>query len=340
MRILRDSMMVLAGLWLAQPAIAQPETPSVLVTVRPIHSLVATVMDGIAEPVLLLKGGQSPHSYSLTPSDAKAINDADLIVWVGEPLETFLERPLKTLAADAEVIELAVEKQVTLLPNREGGVWMVEEDHEHQHDNDHEHDNDDHAHDDAHDDAHEGHTKDNHDHGHYDGHIWMDPNNARGVIDAVARALSNSDPKNASIYELNAEEALLKIDGLETQLRDTLSSVQEMPFLVSHDALQYFDQYFNLNAVGAITITPDRAPSARRLSEIRQRVKELGSVCLLSEPGFTPKTMGVVAEAADVSTGVVDPLGMNYEPGKLLYFELMQGLAAELTRCLSQQDPG
>ncbi|MDG2242141.1 MAG: zinc ABC transporter substrate-binding protein [Rhodospirillaceae bacterium] len=325
MKILHGSMMALAGLWLSQPAIAKPETPSVLVTVRPIHSLVAAVMDGIGEPVLLLKGGQTPHSYSLNPSGAKAINDADIVVWVGEPLEMFLEGPLETLAADAEVIELAVEKHVTLLPNREGGVWLVEEDHDHENKHD--------------DDAHEDHADDNHDHSHYDGHIWMDPNNARGVIRVVADALSITDSENAAIYLQNAEEALLKIDGMETELRDTLSSVQEMPFLVSHDALQYFDKYFDLNAVGAFTTTPDRALSARRLSEIRQRVKEIGSLCLFSEPGFSPKTMGVVAEAADVSTGVVDPLGMEYEPGKTLYFALMRGLAAELARCLGQQGP-
>jgi len=315
---LKCGILAAVGLWVIVTAAAQAAAPNVLVTVRPIHSLVAAVMDGVGTPGLLLESGQTPHSYTLAPSDAKALSAADIVVWVGEPLETFLEGPLETLASDADIVELIADDRIALKANRDGGIWRSEDDHE----EGETHADDDHDHD--------------HDHGHVDGHIWLDPNNARAVIAIVVEALSNTDPKNAVIYADNANSALKNLSELEAEVLDVLGPVKDRPFLVAHDALQYFDRYFELNAVGAITVTPDRTPSARRLSNIRESARQLGSVCLFSEPGFEPKVMRVVAEAADIRTGVLDPLGAELDPGKALYFDLMRGLALQLANCLGQ----
>ena len=311
------SAILCIGAFCISPAQARPL--DVVVTVPPIHSLVAALMDGVDEPVLLLQGGQTPHTYSLTPSDAKALSSADLVVWVGESLETFLERPLATLAADAVVIELAKDSSLSLLENREGGIW---ENH------------DDHAGDSHEDDEHEA-----HDHTLIDGHVWLNPNNAKAIVEIVSRALSDFDPANASLYAENKSRVLARLERLDQNLHETLAPVREQPFLTAHDALQYFDTYFQLAAVGAFSVSPDRAPSAQRLSTIRERVALLGSVCLFSEPGYEPRVMRIVEEAAEVRTGVLDPLGLTFTPGADLYFDLMTRLANSLAECL-RPEPG
>lgn len=297
---------------------ASAAPPKVLVTVRPIHSLVAAVMGDIAQPGLLLTGSQTPHSYTLVPSDAKALSTADLVLWVGEPLETFLEGPLETLSSGSLVIELASEGSVRLRENRDGGVWETDES-GHSHDSHVEGDHDHHE-----------------DHGSMDGHIWLDPRNARAIVKIAANALSKSDPNNAGLYQDNATQTLQRLDAMEVRIRAALSSVQGQPFLVAHDSLQYFDTFFGLNAVGAIAVTPDQPPSARRLSELRQKANALESVCLFTEPSFAPKVMSVIADAGNTRPGVVDPLGVNIEPGQALYFDLMEGLARDLAECLGQ----
>lgn len=316
-RILAPVLMAAA---LLLGSMAKAKVPQTVVTVRPLHSLVASVMEGIGAPVLLLDGTDSPHSFSMAPSDAKALSDADLVVWVGEPLETFLDRPLANLASGATVLELATDEQMTLRDNREGAVWETgaHDDHEHNHGHDHGHD---HA-----------------DHHQIDGHIWLDPNNARRIVDATATALATLDPENAARYATNAALTTDKIDATEESVRTRLASYRDKPFLTSHDSLQYFDRYFGLEAAGAITVTPDQTPSARRVAELRDAVRKMSAVCVLSEPGYAPRVIRVVTEAADVKFGVVDPLGINFSPGPDLYFDVMTDLAENLATCLSGND--
>ncbi len=304
--------------------------PSVVTTVRPLHSLAAAVMDGAGEPVLLLDGAESPHSYALTPSDATALSQADVVLWIGEPLETFLERPLAALSNDARIITLAERPEVRFRENRDGGVWdTAGGDHDHDHGHSHSHDDHDHA---DHDDG--GHDHAGHDHGEDDGHIWLDPRNAAAIVSIVRDTLSDIDPDNAALYGANAEAALTRLESLEAEIKAQLADVTEQPFLTAHDSLQYFDRFFGLNAAGAIAVTPDQAPSAQRLAQIEQRVRELGAVCLLSEPGFQPSVMSVVKDAAQTRVGQVDPLGLLIEPGADLYFGLMTNLANDLSVCL------
>ncbi|MEQ8510683.1 MAG: zinc ABC transporter substrate-binding protein [Rhodospirillaceae bacterium] len=299
------------------PADVPGAPPDVIVSVRPIHSLVTAVMDGVAVPKLLLGRGETPHAYNLTPSDARALSRADMVVWIGEPLETFLESPLANLASDAVILELIEAPGLTLLDNRDGGVWDLSESGDtHKHDHDHDH---------------------SHDHGQIDGHIWLSPQNARVIVSWVAQALGALDPSNAAQYKNNAVALTALLQTMENDIRATLAPVTRQPFLTAHDALQYFDRYFDLSAVGAIAVTPDRAPSAKRLAEIRDHAQALGSLCILTEPGFEPGVMRVIEESADVSVGRVDPLGVEIEPGRTLYIDLMTGIAGALVECLQNR---
>ncbi|MCR9219175.1 MAG: zinc ABC transporter substrate-binding protein [Alphaproteobacteria bacterium] len=341
----------------ASPALS--EAPTVLVSIKPIHALVSGVMEGVGKPDLLLEGAASPHSYSLRPSQARALTQADLIFWVGGGLEPFLEGPLQTLGADARRVALIEAAGVEVLPFREGGAFEAHahahgngqdhgdkhaQDHGHDHDHDHdhgdEHDNDhDHGHSDehdhGHDDAHAHDEEHGHDHSGGDPHIWLDPTNAQAIVRAVADALAAVDPPNAARYRENAAAAVASLDALDAELSDRLAPAVDKPFIVFHDAYRYLEERYGLTAAGAITVNPEVAPGAARVAEMRETVARLGAVCLFAEPQFEPRIVAVVAEGTEARTGVLDPLGAEIPAGPGHYAALMRAMARSFTDCLA-----
>lgn len=304
--------------------VAQAEAPKVVVSIKPIHSLIASVMQGVGEPTLLVRGGASPHSYSMKPSDAKALSAADLVIWVGPELESFLEKPLKANAPKATRLTLMELKGLTLLETREGGAWEA---HDHGHKGGHDHKGHDHKHD------HKGHDHDD-EHEELNSHIWLDPANARAIVTATAEALAAKDPAGAEAYRTNADRTLQQLDALDAELKATLAPVKDKPFVVFHDAYQYFEARYDLSAVGSITVSPDRRPSAKRLSAIRAKIGGLGAACVFAEPQFEPALVQTVVEGTKAKTGVLDPEGTELPEGVTLYPTLMRNLAASLRGCL------
>ena len=152
----------------------------VVASIKPIHSLASYLMDGVAKPDLIVDGYASPHGFAMKPSHAKMLQNADLIFWVGEDLENFLEKPLKSIAKKAEKIELMEIKGLQVLKFRERNIFDDHDDHGHDDHDDHgkkEDDHDDHDHDDHgkkeddHDHDHDDHGKKEDDHDHdYDDH--------------------------------------------------------------------------------------------------------------------------------------------------------------------------
>ena len=311
-------------LWMVMPMIsAAAAAPQVIVTIKPIHSLVAMVMQGVAEPKLLIASGASPHTYSLRPSDAQTLQQADLVFWVGDGLETFLEKPLKALPQNARVVALAEAPAITLLPYRSSAGWephvhgAADSETPHEHEESH-----------AHDDDHEHHNTDM--------HIWLDPENAQAIVRAVAAALSEADPSHAAIYNSNAEAALSRLQALDGTLRRTLEPLAGRPYVVFHDAYQYLEHRYGLTPVGSITVDPDRQPSARRVATIRQSITERGAVCVFSEPQFSPKLIPTLIEGTTARTGTLDAEGGPTVPaGPDAYVVIMLNLADALRRCLT-----
>ncbi|MCM8738440.1 zinc ABC transporter substrate-binding protein [Azospirillum sp. A1-3] len=288
---------------------AWAEAPKVVVSIKPIHSLVASVMHGVGEPVLLVRGGASPHSYTMKPSDAKALSAADLVVWVGPELEGFLEKPLQANAPKATRLTLMDLKSLTLLQAREGGAWEA-----------HDHGHEQHGHADEHEEL--------------NSHIWLDPANARAIVTATADALAAKDPADAETFRTNADRTLQALDALDAELKATLTPLKDKPFVVFHDAYQYFEARYDLSAVGSITVSPDRRPSAKRLSAIRAKIAGLNAACVFSEPQFEPTLVRTVVEGTKAKTGVLDPEGADLPEGEALYPTLMRNLAASLRGCL------
>ena len=294
---------------------------SVVTSIKPVHSLVSSVMQGVGSPTVIIEGAGSPHTYSLKPSQAKQLQDADLVFWMGDELETFLEGPIQNIAKNAKSIKLIDSHGLKKIKFREGGMFDEHDDHD-DHDD---HDKEEHAKDDH----------DDHEHGEFDPHVWLDPINAKAVVHEIEEALVKADPKNAKKYEANAVRMAGNLDQLVTELRVQLQPVQGKGFIVFHDAYQYFEQRFGVAAIGSITVSPEVMPGAERVKDLREKIRGLRATCVFSEPQFEPKLVRTLVDGTGVQTGVLDPLGSSLTKGPDLYFELVREMARSLKECLS-----
>lgn len=329
-----------AALLLATSALFGPSAvnaaPDVVVSIKPIHSLVASIMQGIGEPALIVEGAASPHTFTMKPSNARAVQGADIVFWMGPGMEAFLEKPLEALASDATVVRLDNVEGLEKLPFREGGAFEA-----HDHGDDHGHAGS-HDHAEAADgDDHEGHAHgdhghDDHHHGEFDTHLWLDPANAKAMASAIEKSLAAADPDNASAYAANLDTLNGKIDALDKEITETIAPIKEKPFIVFHDAYQYFESHYGVRVVGSITVSPEVMPGAERVTEIHDKVKELGATCVFAEPQFEPKLIQVVTEGTSAKSGTLDPEGASLMEGPALYFDLMQSIATNLKNCLGQ----
>jgi len=332
------------GVWAASAASARADVPDVVVSIKPVHSLVAGVMKGVGEPTLLIKGGASPHSYSLRPSEASSLQNAEVVFWVGDELETFLEKALEALPKHATVVALHEVDGVTLLPFREGAEWEKHADDHEAHAKEHAH-ADEHHHEGTSDDSeeHAGHEHGkhadepaHHAHGEKNMHIWLDPANAEAMVSRIALALSEADPANAPRYRSNAIALTDRLAEMDSVIDRDVAPVKRSPYIVFHDAYQYFETRYDLSPAGSITVDPDRKPGVRRIKEIRQKIQDTGAVCVFSEPQFEPAIVNTVIEGTKAKTAILDPLGADLAPGADAYFQLMHGLASSLRGCLRQ----
>lgn len=301
----------------AAPAAAADAGPRVVASIKPVHSLVAAVMAGIGEPSLLVEGAGSPHTYAMRPSQAAGLAKADVVFWIGPDLEHFLEKPIGTLGAGARAVELEAAEGVTLLAPREGGTFEPEDE-----------------------DEHGGEHADEHGGGHggeetVDPHLWLDPLNAKAFVRRIAETLAVADPQHAQAYADNAKAEQARLDDLVAELATTLAPVKGKGFIVFHDAYHYFENRFGVSAAGSITVSPETAPGAQRLTEVRAKIRELGATCVFSEPEFESSLVGVVLEGSDARPGVLDPLGAALSDGPDLYFELLRSLALSMRDCLA-----
>ena len=320
----------------------------VVASIKPIHSLASYLMDGVGKPDLIVDGYASPHGFAMKPSHAKMLQEADLIFWVGEDLEAFLEKPLKSIAKKAEKIELMATKNLNVLKFRERNIFdehdhddhdhdkkaKKDDDHDHDHEttkkkDDHDHDHDSHAKkEDGHDD-HDDH--DGHHHGEFDPHIWLDPINAKAILNEMVEHLIENDAANASIYKKNLDKALNEVDKLTMNVMTDLN--KSTASIVFHDAYQYFEERFNVNVLGAFTVNTDVMPGAEQLKEIREIIEHDNVSCVFSEPQFNPDIINAVAKDMNIKTGVLDPLGATLNPGKGLYFDLIKNMSSSFKGC-------
>ncbi len=314
------------------------EAPQVAVDIAPVHSLVARVMDGVGTPDLIVQPGASPHEYSLRPSEAAALQNADLVFWIGPDLTPWLTDTLETLAPDAAVTTLLEADGTIELAFRESALFEAhdahgDDDHADHDDEDGHKDHDDHEHEEAGHDDHD-HEEDGHDHGAHDPHAWLSPQNAMTWLNVVAGQLSAADPVNAGAYFANAAAGRAEIQALIDDVNAMLDPARDGRFIVFHDAYQYFETDFDFPASGAISISDASDPSPARIAEIQARIADEGIDCVLAEPQFNPGLVETVLDGTTAQTGILDPLGSDLEPGSALYPQLIRNLSTALAGCM------
>ncbi|MEM6497297.1 MAG: zinc ABC transporter substrate-binding protein [Pseudomonadota bacterium] len=356
----RNTLKLGIGILLASVVSARADV-NVVTSIKPVHSLVATVMKGVGKPGIIIEGGGSPHTFAMKPSQAAMLEKANVVFWIGPQIESFLKKPLEAIAAKAEVVELIDTAGLTKLELREGGAFEAHDDHDDhghakgKHDDHHkekkaahgEKDHHDHdkkkkaGHDDKHDDHHKkeasGHGDGHgHEHGEFDAHIWLDPVNGQVLVKHIAKVLGKADPANKAKYEANAAAAVDQLKSVQTEIAADLKSYGKKGFIVFHDAYQNFEKRFGLTATGSITVSPEVIPGAKRVKELRAKIKETGVACVFAEPQFEPKLVSTVIEGTSAKSGVLDPLGAGIENGPGLYVQLIRNMAASFKSCFAK----
>ena len=280
--------------------------PKVVTTIVPLHSLVSSVMDGVGTPELLMKGQNSEHNASFTPQQIADMAHADAVFMIGNNLEAKLGEisGTETVGGKAFVKMNEIQGLITHAI-REGGTWEPDGD----------------------EPPSTGVSA--------DPHIWLDPENAKLMVKTIATTLDKADPANAKLYDANATKALAELDRLDADLKTQLTPVQHKPFIVFHDAYQYFEHRFGVTAVGSISNFSATPPSAQRLEEIHNKINSSNATCVFREPQFTDAAVVTVIEGTKAKSSVLDPIGADLKPGPDAYSELLHEIAKNLSECLS-----
>ena len=297
-----------AAILAACPAVAI-SAPNVVVSLKPVHSLVASIMHGVGDPSVIIEGAASPHTYQMKPSDAVKLEQADIIFWVGHDMEKFMEKPLETLGAKAKIVELDEAPGLIKLPTRESGTFE------------------------PHDDGDVPHADGSEE---YDLHLWLNTSNGKAMAAMIEKTLVDADPSNAQIYAKNLANLNDRLDKLSADIKTTIAPIKDKPFIVFHDAYQYFEKEFGVAVAGSITVSPESLPGAARIAQIHDKVKSLKSTCVFAEPQFEPTLINVVLEGTDAKSGVLDPEAGALTKGENLYSEMMMEIATSLRACLSK----
>jgi zinc transport system substrate-binding protein len=304
--------------------IADQKPISVVASIKPIHSLVAAVMGDIGTPHLLLEAPSSAHHFTLKPSQARSLQAADIVFWVGPTMEQPLTKALATLAPQAQTLPL-IESAGLVLINFDK-VTPAHEKHDHEKHDHEKHDHEKHDH-----EKHDEHAK--HDDHLINPHIWLDPQNAKIMLGVIAARLAKADPENASTYAANADSMAARLAILETDITSQLASYSAAKFLVLHDAHVYFERRFGLRNYGAITTEPDVMPTASRVKALRDELREHRFDCIFTEPFLGQKAVALIAEGSKVSIGTLDPIASNLPAGAQLYPDLLMSYAKALQSC-------
>ena len=299
-------MCLLSVCWVLVATPIQAKVPRVATDIPPVHSLVSQVMGELGTPKLIIPPGTSPHGYAMRPSEARALQAADVIFWMGQDLTAWFDRAIQALAANATTVALSESKGLIRHPYRTTKTF------------------DTHTHDEG---EHDATAK-------IDPHLWLDPDNALIFLDVIATTLARLDASHADTYLNNAARAKAALEALKLELNTIVQPIRGRPFIVFHDAYHYFEHRFDVEAAGSVSIGDASSPGPARIAAIRHKVQTLGATCVFSEPQFQPKIIKTVIEKTAARSGTLDPVGAALKPGPNQYSQLLRHLAHSLLTCL------
>ena len=300
--MIKKTLIIIFGLIVTSNAISK----EIVVSIKPLHSLVSAVTEGSNSVSLVIDGSMTPHNFALKPSHAKLLNNAKVLFYIDDEFESGLKKTVKGLPKSVKVIRVSKMKKLSLLSTRADDNW--EED---------------------------GH--DHHDHGHSsnDLHFWLDPNNAIEIVKSITQELSAIYPENINIYKKNAKNIIKEIKTTDLLIKSMLEPVRNKPYIVFHDAYQYFEKAYSLKSVGSILVDPELPASAKRIIKIRSKIKSLNAHCVFKEPQFRAKIVKTVIDGTTTKIGILDPLGADIKSGPDMYTNLLKNIAENLNACLN-----
>lgn len=312
--------------------------PVIVTSIKPVSMVVTAIAGDHAKIEQIVSSTASPHDFALRPSDLRKIDQADTVVWVGEALERFLEKPLENAGKEDSSIEWLALKGVKLQEFAENHHDDDDHaDHDEHHDDHADHDehdehHDEHADHDDHDEDHEGHEGHNHDG--VDPHVWLSPDNAKVLAEAVAKRLSSLDPENATVYQANLADFEKGLALKDAELKASLATVKDVPYIVFHDGYGYFEQHYGLDHAGEVTVSPERKPGAKKISEIREMINHNKVQCVFSEPQFSPAIVKTLLDGTNVKSVPLDPLGTNITINRDAYLDFLSEVGGQFMSCL------
>ena len=292
------------------------DTFNVVTTVKPLNLIVSELTQGAATSEFVIPAGTSPHDYALRPSDVRKLKQADLVVWIGPELESFL---VKTMDSKPENIALSQQHDISFR-------YYAEDEQEHKgHEAEAEAEVD-------HESEHEGH---NHNHNGIDPHLWLGPEQAVQAANVITKALIKYDPLHKNTYSANLSTFTADVQQAVTQLNKQLKPLNNKGYYVFHDGYGYFEQQFKLDNLGHFTVEPDRRPGAKTLLSIRQALTNNEAYCVFSEPQFSPAVVKSVTKGTNVKIGTLDPMATDIVEGKGGYVRFLNELGQRFSKCLN-----
>ncbi|VFP86238.1 zinc ABC transporter substrate-binding protein ZnuA [Candidatus Erwinia haradaeae] len=293
---------------------------TIIASIKPIGFIAASIADGITLVKILLPEGASVHHYALRPSDMKRLREADLVVWVGPDMESFMKKPLEKLLIQntIEISKLPGVQSLLLRDKLRKECRYVDKSlnvkHKIQFTN-HEHD---------------------HYHSKYNMHLWMSPDVAIQIAIAIHSTLLGYMPENQDQLNANLQYFKASILTMNTAINQQLAPLKDHGYFVFHDAYTYFEKYYNLSPTGYFTINPEIQPGAQRLHYIQMQLLSKKSQCVFTEPQFQPTIVQAISRGTNVRFGTLDPLGTEISIGKDSYVQFLMKLSTQYSRCLQE----
>jgi len=285
--------------------------PNVVVSIKPIHSIVSALMEGTSRPQLLLESSDSAHTFHLKPSQLSLLSNADLVITIGDSFETGLKKTLGNIKDSSRVIVSEI-NDLNLYDFRNVDIDEINKDEKDKH-TDHE--------------EHEEHAG-------LDLHLWLDIVNMQKTAQYISEKLIIIDPNNSNVYEANLIKIHSRLNKLKLELQQQLAPVKSEKFAIFSDTLQYFEKSFEFQKPVIITPYHGARLSIHRTLEARKKMKDLKIKCLLYGPENTSKKMDVLSEGLPIKALRIDILGAKLNAGSEQYFNLMKGLSSQLVKCL------
>ncbi|WP_434774159.1 zinc ABC transporter substrate-binding protein ZnuA [Pantoea agglomerans] len=290
-----------------------PAQANVVASLKPVGFIAAAIADGVTPVDVLLPDGASEHDYSLRPSDAKRLKNADLVVWVGPEMEAFMAKSAAELPAQKNLAMVNIDGIKPLLIS--GG----EDEDEHTAEKSEEQDAD----------AH------HHHHGEFNMHLWLSPEIARKTAVAIHGKLLELMPQDKAKLDANLQQFEVALADTDKRVSAQLAPVRNKGYFVFHDAYTYFEKQYGLSPTGHFTVNPEIQPGAQRLHQIRTQLVEQKADCVFAEPQFRPAVIDAVARGTQVRKGTLDPLGTDISLAKDSYVKFLSQLSSQYESCLN-----